>query len=185
MLHKPTYEIFENIISEEESQILSKWVLENNKSSVFINTTHPGTIRRTTRTNVIQNIKYPKTAYDIQLRINNILKKYFNLDSLIYSPKYTDGMYFSIGFRGDYCEPHIDPIYIKNTITYHFNIILSEYENGKLIIDNDIVELNKLDGILYPVSELKHSTTKLTGTNPRIFCCFGYCIPLPNNKILI
>lgn len=179
------YTIFKNIISEEECIILSNWILENNLSNNFVNAIHPGTIRRTSRTHVLNKINYPDVSFSIQKRIDNILKDKFKLKSLTYCPKYNDGMYAEIGFIGDSCEAHVDPIYIKDTTTYHLNIILSDYENGKLIIENEVVELNKLDAILFPVSDLMHSTTKLTGNKFRMFWCFGFCIPnIKSNKLI-
>ena len=94
-------------------------------------------------------------------------------------------MYGSYGTVGDSCQIHKDPRYLMNHITYHFNIMLNEYEGANLYIENELVNLGKLDGVLYPVSEVNHHTTELIGTNPRIFWCFGYCIPLQNTAFTI
>ena len=48
-----------------------------------------------------------------------------------------------------------------------------------------LVPLNKTDAVLYPVSELTHYTSKLTGTKPRMFWCFGYCIPIQNTPFKV
>ena len=170
------YSIFKNFISNEECEILSSWILENFKTMNFKDSIHPGTKRKTTR--LSGWVEYPKKAFEIQERINLEIIKLINPKQLNYVPKFINGMYVSYGYKDDICLVHKDPIYIPNSTTYHFNIILSDYENGKLIIENEILDLEKKDGILFPVSDTLHSTTKLTGENPRLFWCFGYCLEL-------
>jgi hypothetical protein len=170
------YSLFENFITEKECKILYDWIIEHKNTNLFTVPGHPGTIRKTTRFS--KKITYPDIAYDIQKNIDNKIKDFFELDHLEHVSAFPDGMYASIGQTNDSCKIHKDPRYIVNHITYHFNIILSEYENADLYIEDKLVKLNKRDGILYPVSEVDHYTTKLTGTNPRLFWCFGYCIPL-------
>ena len=168
------YYIFKNFISNEECEILSSWILKNFETETFTSPPHPGTIRKSTRRSKI--VEYPKNAFEIQERINQEILKTINLKKIRYVPTFPNGMYASYGYENDTCLTHKDPVYIPKTTTYHFNIILSDYENGKLIIENEILDLEKKDGILYPVSNMQHSTTKLTGKNPRLFWCFGYCV---------
>jgi hypothetical protein len=170
------YNIFKNFISNEECEILSSWILENFETTNFKDSIHPGTKRKSTRLN--KSVEYPINAFEIRERINLEIIKSINPKQLNYVPKFPSGMYASYGYEDDICLTHKDPIYIPNTTTYHFNIILSDYEDGKLIIENEILDLEKKDGILYPVSSMLHSTTKLTGEKPRLFWCFGYCLEL-------
>jgi hypothetical protein len=168
------YYIFKNFISNEECKILSSWILENYETKNFTSPIHFGTKRKSTRLSKL--VEYPKNVFEIQERINQEIPKTINSKKLNYVPDFPNGMYASFGYENDICLTHKDPIYLPKTTTYHFNIILSDYENGKLIIENEILNLEKKDGILYPVSKVKHSTTKLTGKNPRLFWCFGYCV---------
>jgi hypothetical protein len=168
------YYIFKNFISEEECEILSSWILENFETKNFTVPPHKGTNRKSTRLSKL--VEYPKIAFEIQERINQEIPNTINSKKIKYVPKFPNGMYASYGYENDVCLTHKDPIYIPKTTTYHFNVILSDYENGKLIIENEILDLEKKDGVLYSVSEMEHSTTKLTGKNPRLFWCFGYCV---------
>ena len=155
---------------------MSAWIVEHQLTDFFAQAMHPGTIRKTTRFS--KNVVYPDIAYAVQDKIDILVKELFNLDDIIRVPSFPKGMYASIGTQNDWCQAHKDPRYLLNHFTYHFNIILSEYENADLYIEDNLVKLSKSDGILYPVSELEHCTTKLIDTNPRLFWCFGYCIPI-------
>jgi hypothetical protein len=177
-MEKEKYFIFKNFISEEECYILSNWILKNFQTNVFINSEHPGTRRKTTRFSNI--VEYPNTAYEIRERVDQLIFKTVNVESVNRLGAYPESMYASYGYENDLCVSHKDPAYIPGTKTYHFNIILSDYENGKLVIEDTVIDLEKKDGILYPVSDLEHSTTKLTGDKPRLFWSFGYCIKLIN-----
>ena len=182
-MHSYKYHVYKNFISEDESEIFNIWILNNYDTNTFRKTHHLGTVRKTTRGN--KNILYPNIAFDIQKRIDNVIKNLFNIDELVRVPDFYHGMYGSYGTEGDAVRIHKDPRWFNNFITYHFNIMLSNYENGELYIDNNLVPLNKTDAVLYPVSELTHYTSKLTGTKPRMFWCFGYCIPIQNTPFKV
>jgi len=172
------YHKYTNFITAEDCDELASWIVKNQNSKYFLDAYHPGAIRKTTRFS--NDVVYPKTAYRVQENIDNVVKDLFKLDTVKRVQSFPNGMYASIGTPGDCCEEHVDPRYLANHYTYHFNVILSDYENADLFVDRHLVTLSKLDGILYPVSELLHYTTKLTNTNSRLFWCFGYCIPIKN-----
>ena len=170
------YFTYTDFISTDECDILAAWIVENQQTDFFAQAGHPGTIRKTTRFS--KSVVYPDIAYIVQDKIDILVKELFSLDDVTRVPSFPKGMYASIGIPNDWCQAHKDPRYLPNHFTYHFNIMLNEYEDADLYIEDNLVQLSKSDGILYPVSELAHYTTKLTGTNPRLFWCFGYCIPI-------
>lgn len=172
--------IFKQFISDNECDNLSNWILSNFESPMFKQSKHAQTKRVTTRPSPWDNVIYPTAAYQIQKKIDFKIKDIFKIYDLKRVPVFPDGMYASYGFRGDICQLHTDHSWIEGHITYHFNIMLSDNEGGDLIIENNKFSLNKKDGILYPVSELSHSTTELL-SEPRLFWSFGYCIPLLSN----
>ena len=177
------YYTYDDFISESESEALGQWILDNYQNNNFKKAGHPGTIRKTTRFS--KSIEYPDQAYTIQKRIDALITELFKLDMIVRVPDFPDGMYGSYGFKGDACQIHTDPRWIKNYITYHFNIMLSTYQNGDLYVNHNLVKLKKTDAVLYPVSELPHYTTELTGSEPRLFWCFGYCVPLHKTKFSV
>lgn len=170
------HKLFSNFITLEECDDLANWITQNYNANNLVDMTHPGTIRKSTRFS--KDIIYPDTAFIIQSKIDKILKSMFRMKTIKKVPSFYKGMYASYGTVGDACEAHRDPVWFEDTKTYHFNIMLSDYTGARLIIENDIVDLKKLDGILYPVSEVTHSTTELTGNQPRLFWCFGYSIAI-------
>jgi len=170
------YFTYADFISPNECATLADWISKNHQTDFFAQAGHPGTIRKTTRFS--KYVVYPDIAFVVQDKIDNLVKELFNLDDIKRVPSFPKGMYASIGTQNDWCQAHKDPRHLPNHFTYHFNIILSDYENADLYIEDTLVKLSKSDGILYPVSELEHYTTKLTDTNPRLFWCFGYCIPI-------
>jgi hypothetical protein len=172
------YKIVKKFITKNEKNTLVDWILKNKDTEVFSDGLHTGTVRKTTRWahfNKI-NLKYPDTAYYIRNRVDEFIFKNFKSDKIMRVPVFIDGMYASIASMGDCCEEHRDPLYVEDHITYHFNIMLTEHTDSKLIVNNEIVELNETDAILLPVSELIHGTTKLESKNYRMFWCFGYSI---------
>ena len=177
------YKIFQNFILEKESLELSDWILKHHSTLMFAKSKHPGTIRKTTRFS--KNIAYPKLSFDLQNKIDLEIKKIFNLKEILRVPDFPYGMYGSYGKAGDSCGVHTDRRWFSDHITYHFNVMLTDYENADLYINDELINLKKTDGILYPVSEVPHYTTELTGTNPRMFWCFGYCIPLQHTPFKI
>jgi len=170
------YFTYSDFISPDECDTLAAWISKNHQTDFFAQAGHPGTIRKTTRFS--KDVVYPDIAFVVQDRIDSLVKELFSLDEITRVPSFPKGMYASIGTQNDWCQVHKDPRYLPNHFTYHFNIMLSDYENADLYIEDTLVKLSKSDGILYPVSELEHYTTKLTDTNPRLFWCFGYCIPI-------
>ena len=170
------YFTYADFISPDECDTLADWIIRNQQTDFFAQSIHPGTIRKTTRFS--KDVVYPNIAYVVQNKIDSLVKELFNLDHIRRPPSFPEGMCVSIGTPDDWCKAHKDPKYLPNHFTYHFNIILSEHENADLYIENNLVKLSKSDGILYPVSELEHYTTPLTGNNPRMFWCFAYCIPI-------
>ena len=170
------YFTYTDFVSHDECDILAAWIIKNHQTDFFVTAEHPGTIRRTTRFS--EDVVYPDIVYVIQDKVDILVKELFNLDDITRVPSFPKGMHASIGTQHDWCQSHKDPRYLPDHFTYHFNIMLTEYEKVDLYIEQRLVKLSKAEGILYPVSELAHYTTKLTGTNPRMYWCFGYCIPI-------
>jgi len=170
------YKIIKQFISKNEKDILVDWIIKNKDTEVFLDADHPGTVRKTTRWSN-PRLKYPEVCYQIRNRIDEFVLSNFNINKIVRVPAFVDGMYASIALKGDCCEEHCDPIYVKGHITCHFNVMLSYHNDSKLLVDNKIVELNETDAILLPVSQIPHGTTRLENEMHRMFWCFGYCIP--------
>jgi hypothetical protein len=175
---KQKIKIVRQFINEDEKNILIEWILNNKGTEAFKYSDHPGTVRKTTRwANPNKGVKYPEVSYQIQNKVDQFVINNFNINKILRVPAFADGMYASIALKGDCCEEHCDPTYVKDHITYHFNIMLSYHDDSKLIVDNQIVGLNATDAILLPVSQISHGTTRLENEMYRMFWCFGYCIP--------
>jgi hypothetical protein len=177
------YILFKNFVSEQECNELSEWIIKNQPTLMFAKSKHVGTVRKTTRFS--KHIVYPSLCFDLQNKIDLIIKDTFGLNEVTRVPNYPHGMYASYAKIGDACGEHTDSRWLPNHITYHFNIMITSYENADLFIEGKLIPIQKTDGILYPVSEVLHYTSELTGINPRMFWCFGYCIPLQNTSFSI
>lgn len=170
--------ILPKFITNEECNVLAEWIEKFHMTDVFDTMVHPGTIRRSTRFALqkLTFINYPSIAYEIQERLYNTISKLNEFKEIKILNDFYDGMYASKCFVGDSCKIHTDPVYIPGYITYHVNVMLSDHENGDLVIEESKIKLSRTDAIFYPVSLVRHSVTKLTGKFPRLFWNFGFLI---------
>jgi hypothetical protein len=161
----------ENIITAQEKNTLLEWITDNKEGEYFKWSDHPGTIRRTTRFSDV--VVYPELAFDIQKRIKEALGITSN-----YYPDYPFGMVATYGQADDECSFHTDPVCYENHFTFHCVLLLSKSEEGGVpIIGDTMYHMEECDVLCYPVSEIPHGTTKVTGNKPRILWIFGYSIP--------
>jgi hypothetical protein len=170
MEYKSECYIVNNFITKQQCEEIINWV--NNNKQYFIFANHPGAKRITTRF-ADSNIIYPETIISIRKKII----EHFNICNYVYPPPFPDGIVLSVGFPGDELEPHKDPRYVPDRITYHFNILLSQPDlGGDVIVENKTIKLHQCDLMVYPVSELEHSTTLLQGNIFRYLLIFGFCL---------
>ncbi len=159
---------------------LSNWIEENYNSELFTDANMGGnrvTTRYTTR-----DFDYPLTAYELQMKLSSRLLKFKHI-----SAPFHHGMVASYASPGDILRPHTDPIYFPGYTTWHFNLITqSPTGGGNLVADGIEYSMNQGDLICYPVSQVEHSVTEVTGLIPRLMWVFGFCIDdtVDNNNIL-
>lgn len=164
-------QLLKNIIFKSEANELTSWIKSNKDKDFFVWSGHPGTIRRTTRFS--KNVVYPHTAFVIKDRIMSKL----NINTNFY-PDYPFGMVASYGIENDECSIHRDPVWYENHITYHCVLLLSKPKTGGVpILGEKLYPMDELDTLCYPVSEIDHGTTAMTGNIPRILWIFGFSIP--------
>ena len=163
-----TFKIYRNYLNEKECDLVSNWILNNKNNSCFKYAQMNG-VRLTTRYS--DNFSFPKISYEIQNRIINTLElKEYSLAN------FKDGMVASYAEPGDTCFIHTDPIWVKDTITLHCNIKISNSEGGYPIIGEDKIHLHKGDMWIYPVSDIPHGSDIVTGKDPRMLWIFGFSV---------
>jgi hypothetical protein len=176
--------IIKKYVTSDVLNELNSWTLNNYKHHFFSETINmnSGGTRYTTRQCVNRNrdwlFDYPNVVYDLQKRICND----FCIENELVAPIGKNGIVTGIGFENDYIKEHIDPIWVENTETVHFNII-SQKSNvgGVTIIENEPYDIDEGDLLVINVSKHKHKVTKTFGNIPRILYVFGFS--LNNNKI--
>jgi len=157
-----------NIISVEERNDLVSWIVSN--TNTFSVSGHPGTIRLTTR--FLEEANYPEVAFLIRSRIEERL----GITSPLYPP-FPSGMVASYGDSGDECGFHIDPVWFTGYKTYHCVVLLTKPDHGGIpVIGGKEYPIDECEGLFYPVSEIEHGTTMMTGSSPRLLWIFGFCI---------
>jgi hypothetical protein len=82
----------------------------------------------------------------------------------------------SCAFNGDTCYEHLDPVWHKGYTTLHCNVKLSDSLEGDIIIENDVVKIEKKDLWVYEVSKINHGSNLVKGNIPRTIWVFGFCI---------
>jgi hypothetical protein len=134
---------------------------------------HKERTRLTTRFSNNHYINYPKTSYDIQNRIVNLL----GLELCKKPPSFFDGIVNGIGFEGGSICSHVDPIYFEGTQTLHCNVVSQKSNTGGVtVIENVAYEIDEGDLLCYVVSKLKHEVTPTAGDKNRILWVFGFCV---------
>jgi hypothetical protein len=162
--------IYHNFINNQECEELNTWILKNKNKSFFKDAGMKGN-RITTRYSDEKEITYPQTAFEIK---NKIICK-LNLQNYKKTP-YPYGMVASCAFNGDTCYEHLDPVWHKGYTTLHCNVKLSDSLEGDIIIENDVVKIEKKDLWVYEVSKINHGSNLVKGNIPRTIWVFGFCI---------
>lgn len=166
---------FPDFISNNESQELSNWVL-NNKEKDFFNDANMGGVRLTTRYSNHDSFEYPSIALSIRKKIVNLLDLHEEECNGIYPP-FKDGVVASCALPGDTCYEHIDPVWHQGFNTMHCNVITqTPNSGGDLILNGAMEPMKEKELVCYLVSKTPHSTTLIEGTKERIMWIFGFCI---------
>jgi hypothetical protein len=181
--------IFRNFATEEECKTLSQIALQGFKDGWF----RPGvdkqndevtkTTRRYTNRFDMHKFDYPQFVLDI----NNKIKESMGISNFpIIKGHGKDGIVITIMFEGGDVFAHKDPRSEENLITYRCNILASTAEGGgKLLVENEPIDINVGDLHCYPVSEVLHQVTQFNGDTPRIMYMFGAHIPKEKEEILL
>jgi len=169
-------QIIKEFLTEKEIQALNYWTEDafvyNKEIFADANMGIAGTRYTTRYIKDCSKINFPQVAFDVRERIAERLNI---TNSKI--PNYCHGIVTGIGFdQGDIFN-HLDPIYHKGTYTLHCNVITQQSETGGVtVINGTPYPTNPRDVLVYPVSEVRHSVTRIEGSTPRILWVFGYCI---------
>lgn len=170
------YIVKEKFLDNHSLDELSCWIKENKNNTIFVDARMGGN-RLTTRYSF--EFKFPKKAYEIQSKIIKTLE----LSNLSLVP-FNDGMVADFAEKGDICYGHTDRVWKEDTITLHCNIKLTDCEGGKPFIENEILNFNKGDMLIYPVSEVYHGSELVKGTKPRMIWTFGFCITKKDYEVI-
>lgn len=174
--------IIKNFVSKSELKKLNEWTLNNFKNSFFTDA-DMGKIgtRLTTRyvnksysKNANDDFEYPEVVYCIKDKII----KHLNIEKKYSCPPIgKDSIVNGIGFDGGDIYEHVDPVWFPYTYTIHCNIISQKpLSGGVTIIDGKEYDICEGDVLIYVVSHLKHSVTKISGGIPRISWCYGFSV---------
>jgi hypothetical protein len=163
------YKILKNFLSEQECDLLNKWIIDN-KDKPFFQNINMGGKRVSTRGSSL--VPFPEYAYLIQKR----LIKRLNITNVEYAPFYK-GMISSYAFPSDTCYLHKDPVWKKGYKTLHCNVILSDCIGGEPLIEDEKLIVNKGDVWCYLVSDVMHGSDKVLGDVSRTMWIFGFLIP--------
>ena len=164
-----------NFISEEDSKILSNWILNNSHKSFFKNANMGGN-RKTTRYSTDENFSYPKEALNIRKKIINKFNLQEKERHSIYPP-FKDGIVASFAEDNDTCYEHIDPVWVENYETLHCNIITqAPDQGGELIINKNKYIMKENELFCYQVSKNNHEVLKIKSKKPRLMWVFGFCV---------
>lgn len=156
---------------EQERFALVNWIRTNIDASYFKDPRMGGD-RLTTRMSQSDTFTFPVEAYTVQKRISELLG--FSLES---QPDFKDGMVASYAKPGDSCYEHMDPTWHDGLYTVHCNVILDSPDSGgDLIADGRSYAMPQGKFICYPVSELAHGTSLVTGSKARLMWVFGFCV---------
>jgi hypothetical protein len=162
----------ENFITHYECEKLFEWTFSKYKNQELKYTKHCE--RHTTRF-INEHIIFPSEAYTIQDRIEkkyNILSRYRTIFAN------GQGIYSGLAepFKGHY-EKHKDPVYRKDTVTLHCNIVVTENLGGEVCINGELIEMKRGMLIVYPVSEVEHEVLPVRDNTFRNLWVFGYSVP--------
>jgi hypothetical protein len=171
--------IIKQFLTKDEINILNNWTLANYKNKFFRD---PGMDKKYKKTRLTtrgkhllpDNVNYPKEAYLIQEKIQNLL----GIKSPLYPHFHKKGIVTGIGFENGSIYSHKDPTYYPETITIHCNFITQKPIGGGItIIEGVSYDIEECDMLMYAVNKLEHGVTPNIGAKERILWCFGFCIP--------
>ena len=157
---------YEDFITEDERVIIKNWVIEN--MHLIRDTTHA--FRKMSYFDEIPN--HPDC-------IDKIREKLYSLEynSSFHPTHNTNNI--SVHFAGANIITHFDPP-ILNLSDYYkrrYNLMITMAEGGgELIYNGELLKLKEKSIINIEAGIVPHSTTVVTGENPRILLSFGYAI---------
>jgi hypothetical protein len=135
----------------------------------------PGTRLTTRYSTVKEGLSFPDAAYRIKSRIIDKLNIQNHKE-----PSFFDGIVCGIGFEGGDIFSHKDPIWHKDTYTFHCNVLTSKPEQGgNTFVRNKMIPVEEGDLLCFDVSGQKHKVDKIIGEKPRILWVFGFSLPNP------
>lgn len=187
---------YKDFITESERDELNEWTLSNFERDIFMDprmdsngldktklTTRFATplVIPDTGQMIFSNCEfdYPPTAYWIQDRI----LRTFEIEEYGFAPVGRDGIITEISFEGGTVHPHIDPVWMEDTVTVHFNVISQKPDSGGVtIIDQELWEVEDTDLLSYIVSDAEHRVDEIKGKKHRILWVFAFMLKYNDAK---
>lgn len=187
---------YKDFITESERDELNEWTLSNYERDIFMDpkmdTNKKERTKLTTRfaTPLVipqtgqvisspSDFDYPAEAYWIQDRI----LRTFDIEEYGFAPVGLDGIITEISFEGGTVHRHIDPVWMEDTVTVHFNIISRKPKGGGVtIIDGEPWDVEDTDLLSYIVSDAEHEVDEIVGKKNRILWVFAFMLSKKDAK---
>jgi hypothetical protein len=113
--------------------------------------------------------------YKTLKEINNYILKKFDLsENTPYNPEY--GILISYSTKGHSVHTHTDTNFVPDHTHVRFNLLLTKTEGGDPIINGKTIEVKQDEVWICAAGMFPHSTTEITGEEPRIMISFGHSI---------
>lgn len=165
----------ENFISNEESLVLSNWILKN-KDQDFFQEANMGGNRKTTRYTESDKFTFPSEALKIREKIVDAFALTEN-EKRNLIPPFKQGIVASYAENEDTCYEHLDPVWFDGLDTLHCNIITqAPDQGGEVLVEGEKFVMKEKELFCYRVSKNKHEVLKVDSKKPRLMWIFGFCI---------
>ena len=165
----------DDFLSKAELSALNEWVLSEN-NSIYFQCSGMGSKRKTTRYS--KNVSFPKEALLAKKRISEKTGLTKSIDH------YCEGIIASFAPPDDSgVYLHKDKNSLNDVVSVHCNIVTSHQEKGgTLFFGKEEIATKENQLMCYPVSEVEHGVSSISGNKHRILWIFGFYANKENLK---